>query len=164
MSWMILKTGTLRVATVWFWNCLMCSIAWRNQICHTTSTGCCRTRCLIRLPKIARSSENVRNHDFGSVSVRFRVTIERENRRPDKNAHPHTRLLNMLSHMVQSDFSHDHGNIQQYRALGNPVKCSQIPSETPKILENFTIKHHQFSPSSIITLDTSNKHNIMWVF
>ena len=138
----ILRTGTLRLAIVWFWNCSMRSITWRTQICHTTGTGCCRRRCLIILPNIAKSSENVRNHDFGSVSVRFRVANERENRRPGKNAYRCTRLFNVFFHVVPSDFSHDHGNMSWLPAFGNPVKSREKFQKRAGMLENFTIKHH----------------------
>ena len=49
---------------------------------------------------IAKSSETVRNRDFGSVSVMFRVAAEQENRRPDENAYHCIRLFDELSHMV----------------------------------------------------------------
>ena len=75
---------------------------------------------------LTKSSETVRNRDFGSVSVMFRVAAEQENRRPDENAYRCVRLFDELSHVVQSDFSHDHGNIKQYQAFGNPVKCSEM--------------------------------------
>ena len=129
VSLTILKTGTLRVLTVWFWNCSMCSLTWWNQICRTTSIGWCGARWLIRSPSIAKSSEIVRNHDFGSVSVMFRVANERENRRPDKNAHQCTKLFDMLSHVVQSYFSHDYGNMSWVQAFGNPPKS---PEKSPK--------------------------------
>ena len=74
---------------------------------------------------VTKSSETVRNRDFGSVSVMFRVTATQENRRPDKNAYRCVRLFDELSHVVSSDFSHDHGNIRLHRACGNPPKNSE---------------------------------------
>ena len=49
---------------------------------------------------IAKSSENVRNRDFGSVDVMFRVTAEQENRRYDDNADRCVRLFAELSRVV----------------------------------------------------------------
>ena len=74
---------------------------------------------------IAKSSKTVRNRDSGSVSVMFRVAVKQENRRHDENAHRCVRLFDELSHVVSSDFSHDHGNIRLLRAFGNPVKNSE---------------------------------------
>ena len=87
-------------------------------------------------PNTTRSSEIVRNRDFGSVSVMFRVTAKQENRRPDENAHRCVRLFDELSHVVSSDFSHDHGNILTIRACGNPVKSPTRSSQNPAELHN----------------------------
>ena len=62
---------------------------------------------MIVSPNIAKSSRIVRNRDFGSVSVMFRVTAEQENRRHDENAYRCVRLFDELSHVVSSDFSYD---------------------------------------------------------
>ena len=75
---------------------------------------------------IAKSSKIVRNRDFGSVSVMFRVTAEQENRRHDENAYNCVRLFDELSHVVSSDFSHDHRNMVWCRAFGNPGKNPEI--------------------------------------
>ena len=138
-------------------------------MCHTATRGCCGVRCMIVSPNITKSSRIVRKHDFGSVSVMFKVAAEQENRRRDENAYRCVRLFDELSHVVSSDFSHDHGNIQWIRACGNPPKNSQMLSnalrssqilrEVPKILQNFTIRGHQFSAGFGNTFDTSNKHN-----
>ena len=75
---------------------------------------------------IAKSSETVRNRDSWSVSVMFRVAAEQENRRHDENAHRCVRLFDELSHVVSSDFSHDHGNIETHRACEKAVKNSEM--------------------------------------
>ncbi len=77
-------------------------------------------------PNIAKSSRIVRNRDFWSISVMFKVTTEQENRRHDENAYRCLRLFDEFSHVVTSDFSHDHGSIVLIRARGNPLKISQL--------------------------------------
>ena len=132
MSSANLKTGTLSITTVLSWTWSMSSTTWRNQICHTTTGGWCRARCMIVSPNIAKSSEILQNRDSGSVSVMFRVTAEQENRRCDENAYRCVRLFDELSHVVSSDFSHDHWNILTIRAFGNPPKTlrsTENPSE-----------------------------------
>ncbi len=75
---------------------------------------------------ITKSSETVRNRDFGSVNVMFRVTAEQENRRYDENAYRCIRLFDELSHVVSSDFLYDHGNLLTIQARGNPAKCAEM--------------------------------------
>ena len=58
MSSANLKTGTLRITTMLSWIWSMSSATWWNQICHTTSRGWCRARCMIVLSNIAKSSRN----------------------------------------------------------------------------------------------------------
>ena len=125
MSSANLKTSTLSITTMLSWTWSMSSTTWRNQICHTTTIGWCGARYLIVSQNISNSSRIVRNRDFGSVSVMFRVTAEQENRRHDENAYRCVRLSDELSHVVLSDFSYEHGNIETIRAVGNPPKTTE---------------------------------------
>ena len=58
MSSANLKTGTLSITTVLSWIWSMSSTTWRNQICHTTTRGWCRARCMIVSSNISKSSRN----------------------------------------------------------------------------------------------------------
>ena len=71
----------------------------------------------------------------------FRVAVEQENRRHDENAHRCVRLFDELSHVVSSDFSYDHGNIETIRAFGNPVKNSEM---LPKSFNNESLEQLMF--------------------
>ena len=76
-----------------------------------------------------KSSENVKNREFSSASVMFRVTFEYDNLVSGNDEHRFIRLLDELNHVAGSIFSYGHVFYPLHRAsemLSNALKCAEM--------------------------------------
>ena len=101
MSSANLKTSILSITTVLSWAWSMSSTTQRNQICHTTTAGWCRTWCMIVSSNVAKSSRNRPKSWF--LVRQCHVQSHRRAGKPatwQKNAYRCVRLFDELSHVV----------------------------------------------------------------